>query len=303
MPSSILSIAGVLHAERVASSVQDGILDATYLAGLLALVATFWRERGVDRSRVGWIVAGFTIAFAARGGQNFSDLYGPLYLPSVSSWPQLIPEVLQVAIPLTVAYAVVRHHALNAGFVANRTLVYGLFLCAGFAVFASLDVLATKRFASNQLQVGLDVAMALAIGLSFQFVHPRAIRLVDRIFLPERYHAAIALDKLRATLGFRRTDDASPNGAVEAIATELRLSSLAIFKKAPDGGLLRCAAAGWPKGTAWHIFAGDPLVRAFSGRRAHWPISEKHTQLLTVPPNRLIRRSVCRSHPKPPPKA
>ena len=175
-------------------------------------------------------------------------------------------------------------HALNAGFVANRTLVYGLFLCAGFAVFASLDVLATKRFASNQLQVGLDVAIALAIGLSFQFVHPRAIRLVDRIFLPERYRAAIALDKLRGDLGFRRSDDTSPNRAVEAIATELRLSSLAIFMKAPDGGLLRCAAAGWPKGTTWHIFAGDPLVQAFSGRARIGPINEKYTQLLTVPP-------------------
>ena len=88
----------------------------------------------------------------------------------------------------------------------------------GSLLFASLDVLATKQFASNQLQVGLDVAIALAIGLSFQFVHPRAIRLVDRVFLPERYRPRIALDKLRATLGFRRTDDASPNRAVEAIA-------------------------------------------------------------------------------------
>jgi hypothetical protein len=197
---------------------------------------------------------------------------------------QLIPEVLQVAIPLTIVYAVVRHSALNAGFVANRTLVYGLFLCGGLAVFASLDVLATKRFASNQLQVGLDVAIALAIGLSFQFVHPRAIRLVDRIFMPERYRAAVALDKLRATFGFRRSDDASPNGAIEAIAMELRLSSLAVFEKTSDGGLLRCAAAGWPKGTAWHIFAGDPLAQAFSGRGRIGPISEKHTQLLTFPP-------------------
>ena len=174
-----LSLAGVLHAELIANNVQNGILNATYIAGLLALIATFWRERDVDRSRVGWMVAGFATAFAARAGQNFSDPYGPLYVPAVSSWPQLIPEVLQLAIPLTIVYAVVRHSALNAGFVANRTLVYGLFLCVGLAVFGSLDVLATKRFASNQLQVGLDVAIALAIGLSFHFVHPRAIRLVQ----------------------------------------------------------------------------------------------------------------------------
>ncbi len=179
-----------------------------------------------------------------------------------------MPLVFQIAIPFTVAYAVVRHRAFDAGFVANRTLVYGVFLCAGFAAFALLDILATKRFAHNQFEVGIDVAIALAIGLSLQFVHPRAIRLIDRIFLPERYHAAIALDKLRATLGFSRNDVVSPDRALETVARELMLSSLAIFKKTPDGGFVRYAAAGWPKGTAWHIFAGDPLVQSF-GDRAH----------------------------------
>ena len=255
-----------MHADRIADSVQLWILNATYVVGIFTLIATFWRERGVDRKRVGWIIAGFTAAFAARGGADFSDIYGPLFIPGISSWQQFVPEVFQVAIPLTVAYAVVRHQALNVGFVANRTLVYGLFLCVGFAAFALLDVLATKRFAHNQFEIGLDVAVALAIGLSFQFVHPRAIRVIDRVFLPERYHAAIALDKLRATLGLIRNDDRMPNRAVETVAKELMLSSLAIFKKVPDGGYVRYVAAGWPKGTAWHIFPGEPLSRSFAAR-------------------------------------
>ena len=87
-----LSIVGVLHADVIASRIQVAILDATYVVGVLALVATFWRERGVERSRVGWIIAGFTIAFAARGGESFSDLYGPLFVPGVSSWQQLVPR-------------------------------------------------------------------------------------------------------------------------------------------------------------------------------------------------------------------
>ncbi len=279
-----LSILGFLHADRVASRIQVDILYATYVAGFLALIATFWRERGVERNRVGWIIAGFAIAFAARGGASFSDLYGPLFVPSISSWLQLIPEVLQVAIPLTVAYAVVRYRAFNAGFVANRTLVYGLFLCVGFAAFALLDFLVTKMFADNQFQVGIDIALALAIGLSLQFVHPRAIRLIDRVFLPERYHASIALDRLRATSGFSRSDDISPNRAVETVAKELMLSSLAVFKKAPDGGFVRYAAAGWPKGTSWHIFAGDPLVQSFGARSRVRPINEANTAQIKLPP-------------------
>ncbi len=189
---------------------------------------------------------------------------------------------LRLRYRLRLPIAVVRHRALNVGFVANRTLVYGLFLCAGFAIFALLDLLATKRFARNQFEIGLDVAIALAVGLSFQFVHPRAIRLIDRVFLPERYHAAIALDELRNELGSIRNRDDAPNRAVEAVTKGLMLSSLAIFKRMPDGGFVRFASAGWPKGSAWHIFAGDPLVRSFGSSRRVRSIDPAATEQLRI---------------------
>ncbi len=278
------SVLGFLHSDVIASRVQVGISDTACALGVLALIAAFWRERGVERNRVGWIIAGFALAFGARSGQSFSDLYGPLFIPAISSWQQFVPLILQGAIPLTVAYAVVRHRAFDVGFVANRTLVYGLFLCAGFAAFALLDVLATKRFANNQFEIGIDVAMALAIGLSFRIVDPRAVRLIDRIFLPERYHAAVALEKLRATLRLGRRDNASANRAIETVAKELLLSSLAVFKRAPDGGFVRYAAVGWPKGTAWHIFAGDSLVQSFGARARVRTITEENTAQLGLPP-------------------
>ncbi len=281
-----LSIAGALHADVAAGRIQWVILDATYVAGLLALFATFAGERGPDRSRIGWIVVGFTIALGSVLATNLLDTNASMSiytgLSSSVPWLPLVPA-LQVALPLTVAYAVIRHHALNVGFVANRTIVYGLFLCAGFAAFALLDLLATKKFANNEFEIGLDVAIALVMGLSFQFVHPRAIRLIDRIFLPQRYHAAIAMDKLRNSLRLFRNQDGGPNRAVEAVAKELMLSSLAIFKKVPDGGFVRLAAAGWPKGSAWHIFAEDPLLQSFGSSRRVRFIDETSTERLKVP--------------------
>ena len=254
-----LSIAGVSNANPVAERIQGAIFNATYVCGVLALVATFYRERGAERKRLAWIMAGFIILLGSKVAINLADPTANIY---TTTWLPLVPT-LGVAMPLTVAYAVLRHQAFHVGSIANRTLVYGLFLCTGFAAFALLDLLATKKFAKNQFEIGLDVAIALAIGLSFQFIHPRAIRLIDRIFLPERYHAAIALEKLRNTLSPIRSLDDAPNRAVEVVATELMLSSLAIFKKVPDGGFVRLASAGWPKGAAWHIFAGDPLARSF----------------------------------------
>jgi hypothetical protein len=283
-----LSIAGVLHLEVVAGRIQTGVLDATYAAGLLAMIATFSRERGADRSRVAWIIAGFAIGFGARVAANLTDPGANIYtgddLPDGSAdWLLFIPS-LQLAIPLAVSYAVVRHRAFNAGFIANRTLVYGLFLCMGFAAFGLLDLLATKRFANNQFEVGMDVALALVIGLSFQFLHPRAIRLIDRIFLPDRYQAAVALERLRTALEFIGKEADGPNRAIEIVVKELKLSSLAIFKKLPDGGFVRCASAGWPQGAAWHIFRGDPLVESFGARTRVRALDESNLAQLGVLP-------------------
>ncbi len=281
-----LSIVGYLHFDQVASRIRDGIYVASYIAGMAALVATMLRENGVSRDRIAWIVAGFAIGLGARLAAALTDPSANIYTgdslsDDAPAWLLFIPA-FQVVIPLTVAYAVVRHRAFDAGLIANRTLVYGLFLCAGFAAFTLLDVLVTKRFADNQFEVGLDIALALAIGVSFQFVHPRLIRLIDRIFLPQRYHAAMAMDRLRVTVGQGRKGDA-PDQMVEAIAQELRLSSLALFEKAPDGGFVRTAAVGWPKGTAWHIFSADPLVRSLAGKARVKSITDENTSHLELP--------------------
>ena len=279
-----ISVLGVLHADLIAIRIQTGISSAAYVLGILALVATFCRERGRARKRVGLIIAGFAIGLGSIEAANFANLFAPWFpaIPGSPSWLQFVPALLPIAIPLTVAYAVVRYHALDAGFIAKRTLVYGLLLTLGLAAFVILDVLVTKRFAHNQFEVGIDIALALTIGLTFQLFHPRAIRTIDRVFLPERYEAAIALDKLRTTLGRVGNDD-GPNRAVEAVASGLKLSSLAVFKKLPDGGFVRYAASGWPKGSAWHILAGDPLVGSFGSRTRVRTVDETDLGRLKVP--------------------
>ncbi len=176
-----LSIAGALHVESFAQPLMMLIEDATYLAGIVALVATFAREHGTEHLRAAVIIAGLVLGLGARVVGRLIDQGGNVYtgasIPDAEA-PWLVytwfaAGMLQVAIPLSVAYAVIRYHALNLGLVANRTLVYGLFLCAGFAVFAMFDFLLTKQFARNQFEVGLDIAVALAIGLSFQFASSR----------------------------------------------------------------------------------------------------------------------------------
>ncbi len=284
-----VSVAGALHVDELAGQVQTVILGATYVLGLVALTATFLGERGTERSRVAWILGGLAVGFGALQTARFLDQAdsiwtGASFPSSVSPWLQVSFEILPVAIPLSVAYAVIRHHALNVGFIANRTLVYGLSLCVGFAVLALLDFLTTKAFANNEFEVGLDIAAALAIGISLQFLHPRAVRLIDRVFLPDRYRAAIELDKLRTALAFVRAGEDAPNRAVEAVAGELMLASLALFRRLPGWWVRAIRFCRLAPGVGLARFRGRSLTAILATTARVKSIDGRDIALLNAPP-------------------
>ncbi|MGB8521141.1 MAG: hypothetical protein WCD38_13360, partial [Candidatus Tumulicola sp.] len=111
-----LSVVGLLHADIIAGRIQTDISSATYAIGLVTLIATFGRERGRERNRVAWIIGGFAVGLGSTVAANLANLFSPLFppIPGSPSWLQFMPALLPVAIPLTVAYADVRHHALDA---------------------------------------------------------------------------------------------------------------------------------------------------------------------------------------------
>ena len=74
-----LSIAGILHADVAAGQIRAAILDATYVVGIIALIARFFRERGAERSRVAWIIAGFAIGLGAKVATDLSAPYANIY--------------------------------------------------------------------------------------------------------------------------------------------------------------------------------------------------------------------------------
>ena len=74
-----LSIVGFLHADVTAGRVQVAILTSTYVAAVLALVATFARERGLDRKRIAWIIAGFIIGLGSSAATKLIDANAGIY--------------------------------------------------------------------------------------------------------------------------------------------------------------------------------------------------------------------------------
>jgi hypothetical protein len=156
-----------------------------------------------------------------------------------------------------------RLSAFGAGFVANRAIV---------AVFLTLVFVATLAIAdrmlaagwSSQMDVAIAVASALAAGALFQANYRRYVRIVDRLFLPRRYAASVALDRIAASV--RRRESHTAERIAVDVAEALGLASVAIFARTADDGFVRRAAYGWPAESAWHLLPGEALTRALDGR-------------------------------------
>jgi hypothetical protein len=158
-----------------------------------------------------------------------------------------------------------RERYKGVGFFTNRVLV-AVLLAGTFAVFLVVADRMLKAGWSSQVDVAVAVTLALAIGALFQANYRRIVRLVDRLFLPRRYAASVALDRIAASL--RGRGAAAPERVADDIGEALGLASVAIFTRTDDDGFVRRAAFGWPHGSAWHLLPGEPLTRELQGPAA-----------------------------------
>lgn len=155
-------------------------------------------------------------------------------------------------------------------FFANRLLVAALLaaVLAGFLFVA--DRMIRAGF-SSQLDIGIAVGGALATGIAFQANYRRVVRLIDRAFLPKRYAATVALDRIRESLRERRTHFGER--VADDVAHALGLKSVAVFARTDDGGFVRRTAFGWPGGTAWHLLPGEALTASLGSGAQVVPLS------------------------------
>jgi hypothetical protein len=225
-------------------------------AAFLILFALCWK---VARTKIRsqwrgfrWVVAGYGISIPL-GWIGANLLFQ--WVPMPSNWPEAGREVLMLALPASVAYAIIRHRAFDFGYLTNRTIVYGSL------VFGAVSPIVISVWAASRLtsSVGIGIAMfvALLAGMTLRSSRTSVVRFVDRVFLRRRYEAAVSLDALRDTL--RGSNDA--RRLTDEVATTLGLSSLAVFSRAADGGFVRNAAFGWPPGSAWHLLPDETLTR------------------------------------------
>jgi hypothetical protein len=179
------------------------------------------------------------------------------YLAAFPIWANNLLQMLNVLVPITVMYAILKHRVIDVRFFLNRALVYGILTTIGVGLLVLLDWAVAKRLESFGIIV--EVAGALVLGVGIQRLHGFVDALVDRYVFRSVHEAEKHLERVADAMVYAESLGAIDKLLVEESTRALRLQSAAVFRR--DGGAFaREAAVGWRDGTTTNIAADDPLA-------------------------------------------
>jgi hypothetical protein len=166
----------------------------------------------------------------------------------------------ELAIPLAIGYAIVRHRVFDIEFVANRTIVFGTLGVIGILLFAGLDWLSANVLPDSKTSVATALAVAVTFGYAAARKFSALSALVDRVMFPRRYCSGVRLHELRVAIESQNDGSQTLQTLVGGVCKALGLASAAVFRASSDGGFVREYAAGWPSGSTWHLLSTDRIV-------------------------------------------
>jgi hypothetical protein len=218
-----------------------GIPALWSLAVMYSFVDTYVRARGEDRQRIRWVVAGFALNLALQT----VGLFLSVYVPSEPIWLAHVLQLSSIIVPLTVAYAVIKHRVIDVSFVVSRTLVYGVLISLLVGAFALIDWLFIDKLALARLGTIAEMGVAVAGGFWFNALHKRVDSIIDATFFRQRHKAEAQLARDAAALPFSTTAKTVAHSLIAEPVRALSLASAALFRRGSDGAYSRVESEGW----------------------------------------------------------
>ena len=236
---------------------------AFFTVAVAVLLDSHRRTRGlVARRQVKWLLWG-----TAAGVFPFLAFYAlPFALgrsPGVAL--QLAGYGPLALIPLSLAYAVVKHRLMDVELIFRRALGYVLAV-AVIVGLALLTVGLTDVLWEEPHTTFIALLSALVVVLLFTPVKARIQETLDRLFYRERYSSRKALvrlsEDLNADLDLERTSER----LLEGVGAALGLREMALFLPDADGNLAPFRTRGVPRSGAGRpgIKAGSALLARLS---------------------------------------
>ena len=240
---------------------------AVFTLALGTLFHTYFARRGHERQRLKLVVAGIVVAYAANVLILWINTFSLSF--NVAFWWDAL-GALNLFIPVTVAYAVLRYRVMDVNFILSRALVYGVMTTGLVAMFALIDWLVGTVLAQRNLAVAANVVAAVAVGLSLNSIHHHVEKTIAGLVFRRRHAAARRLAQLASSL-----PHASDGATISAMVVDepmdaLSLASAALFRRDAGGWYIRIAALGWEEGTASDLGLTNPVIARL--RDEHEPL-------------------------------
>ena len=190
----------------------DWISGLVWLSALsIAIYGQIYRYRRasspMQRQQIKWVVFGISAALAGFLGIQLVLGEGgmapksPGALVAYLVGYTFIGYLTVLLIPVSIGFAVLRHHLFDVDLVINRTLVYGaLTVSLGLVYLGSIVALRTIVFGYEQPSQLAIVASTLTIAGLFNPFRRRIQAFIDRLFYRPKYDAAKTLESFSASL-------------------------------------------------------------------------------------------------------
>ncbi len=221
-----------------------GVLDtwlplSVFVIAALIVIKKYTASPAANRQRFGFLVVGLIVSFVA---------YAIYFVPGVSRPVAQIAGYAVVIMPISVAYAVMRHRVLDINFVLNRAIVYGLVSLFVITVVSLLDWFFGQIVSRQHLALFGELLATIAVGLLLDRINKFIGRIVETVFFRSRRIAERYLRRAAQALPYATEESAVTDGLVQVPVDALALNAAALYRRSADDR--RFEGVGTATGTA-----------------------------------------------------
>ncbi len=224
------------------------VLFATFFFGCVGagVYAQVWRYRRisgpVQRQQAKWFAVGLTAALGTFATESVIVEFVPLNWPDASPAQVVLEDLIFstvhnlafLAVPVTLAIAILRHHLWDIDVIIRRTLVYGVLTVAlGAIYFGGVALLRGLLFGGQSSNLSI-VASTLAIAALFQPLRTRIRRTIDRRFYRRKYDAARTLAEFGTRLRDEVDLDAVSDDLISVVHETVQPEHASLWLRPPE---------------------------------------------------------------------
>ena len=207
---------------------SNAAIGVALLVLVIACAAVATTPR-LEKPRAAWLLLPVPVALV--GSQLMQNLqaFAVTWVWNITF--AILSDVFLLAGAFFVTYALLKRRVLDAGFLLSRTLVFGIVSLIIVAAFVLLEWLLGMTVAGASHAPGLiaNAVLALALGVSMNFIHRRVDSFVDAVFFRKRYDDERALREFSQEAAFVTERDVLLDQAVDKVRAHTDARNAALF--------------------------------------------------------------------------